>query len=172
MVRLIALFVVMVVVSTSVGCSHGGVDFTEHNDTNVERVRNMYAMYMSSNSMRGPKNKEQLKKFITTNNRARILMERIGLNRDEFDNYFTGTRDKEELVVRWGLRGGGHAIAFEKTGVDGMRFIALGDAKEFDEDAYESWLDGSTKPATPQGAAELEPAAEDLMEKAELMEAK
>ena len=106
MVRLIALFVVMVVVSTSVGCSHGGVDFTEHNDTNVERVRNMYAMYMSSNSMRGPKNEEQLKKFITTNNRARILMERIGLNRDEFDNYFTGTRDKEELVVRWGLRGG------------------------------------------------------------------
>jgi len=34
MVRLIALFVVMVVVSTSVGCSDGGVDFTEHNDTN------------------------------------------------------------------------------------------------------------------------------------------
>jgi len=50
------------------------------------RVRNMYAMYMSAHSTRGPKNKEQLKKFITTNNRARILMKRIGLNRDEFDN--------------------------------------------------------------------------------------
>ena len=48
-----------------------------------------------------------------------------------------------------------------------MRFIALGDAKEFDEDAYESWLDGSTKPATPQGAAELEPTAEELPEETE-----
>lgn len=73
-------------------------------------------------------------------------------------------RDQEELVVRWGLKGiGDHVIAFEKTGVDGMRFVALGDAKEFGEDEYESWLDGSTKPATPPGAGELEPTMEELM---------
>ncbi len=163
MVRLVASFVVLAAVSISAGCPDTSVDFTEHNDTNVERVRNMYSMFMESHSMKGPKSKEQLKKFITTNARAKVLMERIGLDRDEFDNYFVGMRDEEEIVVRWGLNGfADHAIAFEKTGVDGMRYIALGDAQEFSEEEYDDWFDGTTKPEAPDGTA-FEPTEEERM---------
>ena len=164
MVRLIALFALAVVVSTSVGCPKAGVDFNEHNDTNVERVRSMYSMFMESNSMRGPKDKDELKKFITTNNRAKALMKRIGLDPEEFDNYFIGTRDEEEIVVRWGLKGlADHAIAFEKTGVDGMRLVCFGVARELDEEEYEGYLDGSIKPEAPAGET-FEPEEEERVD--------
>lgn len=157
-------WVVVVVFSASMGCSQPSTDLAEYNDTNVERIRTMYSMYLSSHSMRGPKDKDELKKFITSNARAKVLMGRVGLNPNEFDNYFIGMRDDEPIVVRWGLNSlADHAIAFEKTGVNGKRMVAFGNVRELDKEEYEGYLDGSIKPEAPP-SGEYEPTEEELLE--------
>lgn len=146
------------VVAMFLGCGSGKPDISQYNDTNIEKVRNMYSLYMSGHSFMGPKNKKELRKFLESDAKAKIMLERMELDFNKFDEYFIGTRDNEEFKVRWGLKGQlDHAIVFESTGIDGKRFVALGEPTEVDEADYEGYWSGKIKPAGPGSAKSMAP---------------
>ena len=60
-------------------------------------------------------------------------------------------------MFRFGIKGiADHAVVFEKTGVEGMRYVALGTPIEVDEETYNGYLEGDIKPERGNQAAMFE----------------
>lgn len=158
----------LLLATLSIGCagdSAGDVakGIKAGNSTQIQRLRNCYMMYLELHDFEGPKNKEELVNFLSTDATAKMRLEFMGIATDELDAMFKSDRDGEEFEIRWGLSGiGDHAIVFEKTGVDGNRLVALGTPKEVGGDEYDDYFSGKIKAATPDGGA---PGEEDIPDK-------
>ena len=141
------------------GKSQVATDLKALNKTSIDRIRNAYYLYMEEHGFRGPKDEQTLRKFLTSENAGvQLKLDRMGIDREDIDKLFISERDGEPFTIRYGLKGvADHAIAFEKTGVEGKRFVALGKPVECDETEYEGWLSGKTKPQKPGSLSDLAP---------------
>lgn len=113
------------------GCSGPSLksSFQKANENNIERIANAYRMFSSINKHVGPKDEEEFKNFFRTDER---IAPRLGLDRidtDNIDSYFTSSADNEPFVILYGQKirpdFDYSAIVFDKTGVNGIRRIAL-----------------------------------------------
>jgi hypothetical protein len=95
---------------------------------NIRRLTLSYIQFAAANNGVGPANQESLAKF---------LAERNGLSRVEADSYFISPRDQQPYIVLWSRRPLGSSsvgeevptpsvIIFERTGADGVRYLADG----------------------------------------------
>jgi hypothetical protein len=95
---------------------------------NIRKLALSYVQFAAANKGVGPANEESLAKF---------LAERNGLTREQAQTYFISPRDQQPYVVLWGRRPlssnpTGEAvptpsiIIFERTGADGIQYLADG----------------------------------------------
>ncbi len=115
----------------------------EYNSTNVRRLRTAYNIYARLNGIKGPASEEEFKEFMKSDLTAKIRLERIGVQVEDFDEIFVSERDGKPFKVRYGLKGSqDHAVVFEEEGIDGRRFIAFWDPVEVDGDEYDRYWAG------------------------------
>ena len=131
------------------GCKKSGTDFAAIHNTNIKKARAAYNLYMVRHTMNGPKDEDELKKFLKTDADAKVKLERMGVSQDEVDAIFISERDGKPFKVRYGLKGiADHPIVFESVGVDGKRFVAFAVPRELDEAEYDQYWaqETETKP--------------------------
>lgn len=133
------------------GC--GGADkakdlAAELNKTNIQKVSNAFSLYGNMNNFKSPANKQELIDYIKTGDGLDYSLEVMGIDKDSFQDMFVSSVDGEEFVIRYKARvtamGGGVPIAFEKTGVNGIRRVGLsnGTVIEADDKAYARLMKG------------------------------
>jgi len=120
-------------VGLAVGC--GGdktmTTFKEMNKLNMSKLANSYVMFASVNGNVGPKDADELKNFIKSDER---VPPRLGLSSSDLDNLdaiFVSDADEEPFKIRFGLKirvdEDRSPLIFDAVGVDGMRRVALAD---------------------------------------------
>lgn len=140
--------VLLLAVVSLQGC--GGPDaadlLAEANDSNIQRLANVYGAYQSRNDWEGPENEAELKAFLKAWNPQKL--KNIGVDPANIDELFVSSRDGEPFKVRYGVPGhimGSDApVVFESTGVDGMRMVGLLNmtTREVDGTEYERLWSG------------------------------
>jgi len=107
----------------------------------LTKLLRLYQVYTDKNK-KGPPNEEALREFgqkLTAKERDEYL---IG---DDLDSIFTSPRDNQKYVVQYKLKIGPtsptQAIAWEATGKDGRRYVALsvGYVEEYDEESFKEY---------------------------------
>ncbi|WP_148618860.1 hypothetical protein [Mariniblastus fucicola] len=105
--------------------------FKEMNKLNISKLANSYVMFASVNGNVGPKDAEELKNFIKSDDR---VPPRLGLSSSELDNLdaiFISDADDEPFKIRFGLKirvdEDRSPLIFDAVGVGGMRRVALAD---------------------------------------------
>lgn len=135
------------------GCSSSGDDdfVRAANDSNIEKVGSVYQLYASRSGYTGPESKEELKNFVKTNEKIKENLERMGIEREKFDDYFISENDGKEFVLRWNVfinpdRDRSRApLVFEQEGKNGVRQVLLSNRKILevnDEEKYQALLNG------------------------------
>jgi hypothetical protein len=106
------------------GCS-GGSQVTPE-EKQMSNLAVYFGKFTSRNKGLAPSNEKQLKDFILSQD-----------DKADLDKLFTSPRDKEPVVVRYGLKATTPTtvMAHEKTGVGGKRYsaMAIGQVREVDE---------------------------------------
>lgn len=147
-----ALFVSLVALATTLGCgSSDPADLlAEANNSNIQRLANLYATYQSRNNWRGPSNEKDLKAFLNGWNPKKLA--NIGVDPEAIDDLFVSSRDGEPFKVRYGVPGhimGSTApVVFESTGVDGQRMVGFLDMtkREVADEEYQQLFSGAADP--------------------------
>lgn len=117
----------------------------EMNKTNLRRVTNMYEAFQNMKGGRGPKDKEELSKFIQEFDPSKLKM--MGIELGAMDNLFTSERDGKPFVIRYNVGGGRGSVApvvFEQDGKDGKKQVGFtgGKVEEVDDAQYKLYLSG------------------------------
>ena len=116
------------------------------NDTNVKRLATLYSIFHNKNNLKGPKNEEQLREFIESQDANRL--KRGGIDATKLDELFVSERDGEPFVIRYRVNtvvfGPPLPVVFEATGIDGMRQVGFcnGLMQEVDEEEYDRLMAG------------------------------
>ncbi|QDT69287.1 hypothetical protein MalM25_22230 [Planctomycetes bacterium MalM25] len=106
------------------------------NKTSVMKLRACFEMYASRNGRQYPESEEELIAFLTSGE-VDANLERIGIDSTAVEDIFTSQRDGQPLKVRYGIRYNPNKplpIAFETTGVDGVRLVSADVLIEVDND--------------------------------------
>ena len=126
------------------------------NETNLQRLANLYFAYqMSNDTFHGPADEATFKQFIKEFDPEKL--KRIGIDPGATDALFISDRDREPFKIRYGVVGGvmgcSEPVIFEAAGAEGVRAVGFLNMtqREVDEDEYESLWEGKTPPA-PSGA--------------------
>lgn len=128
------------------GCGESQPSLADYNNNNMKKLRGAYGLFLVSHNLRGPKDEEELKEFLTTSPDAIRKMERQGVPKDKILDIFVNERDGQPFKVKYGLNGlGDYPIVFEETGVDGKRFVAYTTPKELNNDEYEKAWDSKVR---------------------------
>lgn len=144
---------VLATVGLVVGC--GSADHSElvraANDTNIKKAASLYQLYASRFGYVGPKSKEELTTFLTTNDKIERNLKLMGIDRGQIENYFVSENDGEEFDFRWGvfvnpdLERAREPVVFERTGRDGVRLVMLSNRRVLevtDNRKYEALRNG------------------------------
>lgn len=125
----VKLACVAAVLIPMVGCGGGdSPEQTLEERQGLKAISVLYGTFLSMNGGQPPASGEQLKEFAgALKQNGRVPM---GLDLEDLDSIFVSPRDGEPYVLLLGenaLNNGGDrtAIAYEQTGRDGMRQIAL-----------------------------------------------
>lgn len=120
------------------------------NETNIQRLANLYVAFQSRNDWRGPTDEADFKAFLKGWNPTKLA--NIGVDPNAIEDLFISTRDGMPFKIRYGIpghiMGSDAAVIFESTGVDGKRMVGLLNmtTQEVDPAEYERlW---SAKPAS------------------------
>ena len=120
-------------IGVAIGCGssdHSGF-VRASNDTNIKKAASLYQLYASRYGYVGPKSKEELLSFLTTNEKIAKNLDLMGVDRDNLDSYFVSENDGEEFLFRWGvfvnpdLERAKEPVVFESVGKDGVRLVML-----------------------------------------------
>lgn len=106
------------------------------NETNVMKVRTCFEMFASRHDRRYPESQEELAAFLKSG-KVDANLERLGVDPAAVDELFKSERDGEPLKVRYGIPFSPNKpqpIAFEATGVDGVRLVSADVLLEVDSD--------------------------------------
>jgi hypothetical protein len=121
------------------------------NQTNIERLANLYVTYQSQHDWHGPANEADFKSFLRGYNTHKLT--RIGIDPNAIDKLFISERDGKPFKVRYGVLGsamGSSApVVFESTGNGGKRLVGFLDMqqREVDESEYKSLWSATTSEA-------------------------
>ena len=111
----------------------------ELNETNVQRVANLYFAYQKKHNFNGPPNEEAFKSFVTNFNPTKL--ERMGIDPAATSDLFTSSRDGQPFKIRYGVRGSAmgsqEAVVFEAEGVSGTRMVGFLNLTHREVDAIE-----------------------------------
>jgi hypothetical protein len=147
------------------GCLLGGMlvgctSHTDHdsaiasvNETNLQRLANLYFTYQSKHEWRGPADEAQFKSFLRGYNPRKLA--RIGIEPNAIDELFICERDGEPFKIRYGVVGSAMGctkpVIFESTGDGERRLVGFLNMqqREVDESEYNS-LWSATAFQTPQ----------------------
>lgn len=97
------------------------------NDSNIQRLANLYEAFQSRHNWQGPQDEEEFKAFLKGWNPKKLS--NIGVDPKTIDQVFISERDGEPFKVRYGIPGhvmGSDApVIFESTGIDGKRRVGF-----------------------------------------------
>jgi hypothetical protein len=116
------------------GCGGGATATLPDARVRLTQLQRVYALYCEKNR-RGPPNEQALREF---RDKLTPAEKEAHLISDEVSDIFTSPRDNQKFEVKYGLRidpAQNKALAWEATGKDGKRFVALtiGYVEEYDE---------------------------------------
>lgn len=120
------------------------------NDSNIQRVANLYEAYQSRHNWRGPKDEAEFKAFLKGWNPKKLT--NIGVDPNAIDELFVSARDGQPFEIRYGVPGhimGSDApVVFESTGVDGQRMVGFLNMtkREVDSTEYDRLWSGEADP--------------------------
>jgi hypothetical protein len=107
----------------------------------LEKIFQFYQTYTNQRK-KPPPNEAAFKDFLRALPAEEKKAGQVG---DDVDAFLVSPRDHEKYVIRYGMvvnvGGETRAVAWEKNGADGMRFVALsvGYVQECDEDTFRSY---------------------------------
>jgi hypothetical protein len=110
------------------------------NESNIQRLANLYFTYQMKNRWRGPEDEEAFKNFLRSYNPKKLT--RIGIDPNAIDEVFVNERDGEPFRIRYGVAGSAmgcsEPVIFEATGVDGMYLVGQLDMQQREMDESEA----------------------------------
>jgi hypothetical protein len=121
------------------------------NETNLQRLANLYFTYQSKHDWRGPANEAEFKSFLRGYNPAKLT--RIGIDPNAIDGLFISERDGQPFKIRYGVvgsaMGSAEPVVFESTGDGERRLVGFLNMqqREVDETEYNSLWSATASPA-------------------------
>lgn len=123
------------------------------NQSNLQRLSNLYNMYQSQNNWTGPADMDELKEFVK--NFPTNRLERMGIDVSDLDALFVSERDNKEYLLRPEVQGSAmgsvQPVLFEQDGVDGIwmvGFTSRTPQEVTSKSQYDDWFNGNwTEPA-------------------------
>lgn len=121
------------------------------NETNLQRLANLYFTYQSKHEWRGPANEAELKTFLRGYNPSKLT--RIGIDPNAIDKLFISERDGQPFKIRYGVVGSAMGctkpVIFESAGVGEKRLVGFLNMqqREVDESEYNSLWSATTSEA-------------------------
>ncbi|MFT5300179.1 MAG: hypothetical protein ACI814_000953 [Mariniblastus sp.] len=135
-----------------VGCGGSGTAgsaLKNSNQTNMQRLANLYMKYQMSHKFNGPKDEASFKAYLKTVKPESL--ESMSVDPAETDALFICDSDGEPFVIKYGIRGSSRgsqeAAIFQASGSGGKRMVGFLNMSQrsVDDDEYETLL--GTKPA-------------------------
>ena len=130
-------------VLTIAGCGGGNSPesaLAAVNESNIQRLANLYFTFQMKNNWKGPKNEEEFKEFLRGYNPKKL--ERIGIDPNAIDDIFISGRDDQPFRIRYGVPGSAmgstEPVIFESSGVDGKFLVGFLDMRQEEFDSAES----------------------------------
>ena len=125
------------------------------NQSNIQRVANLYTAFQTYKAGRGPKSEAEFKDFIANFDADRLKM--MGINPADLGGLFTSERDGKAFRVRYnvgGGRGSVDAVVFEQDGQAGKKQIGFttGKVDEVDDATWQQLWAAKPAAAQPKGA--------------------
>lgn len=123
------------------------------NETNLQRLANLYFTFQSKHEWRGPRDETEFKAFLRSYNPAKL--KRIGIDPGGIDALFICERDGEPFKIRYGVAGSvmgsSEPVVFESTGDGGKCLVGFLNMQQREVDAaeYDS-LWSAAAPQSPQ----------------------
>ena len=142
------LMICLLTTSCLIGCGVSDPNdlLAAANDSNIQRVANLYEAFQSRHDWRGPKDEEEFKSFLKNWNSKKLS--NIGVDPNAIDEVFISPRDGEPFRIRYNIPGnilGSQSpIVFEATGVDGRRMVGFLNmtSREVEADEYDQLWSG------------------------------
>jgi hypothetical protein len=141
------------------GCSNGSdpsAAIARVNETNLQRLANLYFTYQSKHNWRGPGDEAEFKAFLRSYNPDKLT--RIGIDPNKLDELFVSERDGQPFKIRYGVpgsaMGSSEPVIFEATGTNGTRLVGFLNMEQREVDAaeYDALWSAAPKPAAPRSA--------------------
>ena len=152
----IVLFIICVTLALFSGCTGDRVasQVAAVSKTNLQKLSNIYSLYVVRNGYKGPKDEETFRDFLENDPSIEKNIGYMGIERADFDKISISDRDNEPLLVRYGLKlppmSPKQPQVLETVGVDGIRMVIMsnGDIVEVEDDAeYEKMASGKWREA-------------------------
>jgi hypothetical protein len=140
--RSTAVFVVFLLLVGTSGCGNGSAGYTETEaKTRLTKLLRLYQLHVDKKK-KAPASEQELRDFakqLTAKEREDYL---IG---EDLEGIFVSPRDNQPFVVKYNLKltpgGETRAVAWEATGQNGRRYLALsiGYVEEYDEETFKQY---------------------------------
>ncbi len=150
-------FVILTCIVSLVGCNNSvNSGVAAANSANIKRVGNIYGSYLVHNGWQGPKNEQELKRYLH-DNLSQKKLEMMGIDPQNVDKTFISERDGKQFKIRWGLTLmplSTANVVFEQEGVDGKKQVATnsGETRDVDNAEYQRLWDEKAAEPAPTGA--------------------
>lgn len=121
------------------------------NETNLQRLANLYFTFQSKHDWRGPANEDEFKSFLRGYNPEKLT--RIGIDPNAIDKLFISERDGEPFRIRYRVvgsaMGSSEPVIFESKGDGRNRLVGFLDMRqrEVDETEYDALWSATASPA-------------------------
>jgi len=131
----------LVAVTALVGCSQSSPESSvaSLNESNVQRLTNLYFAYQKKFDLIGPKDEQDFRQFVQGISAEKLT--RIGLDPSSIDAVFVSERDGQPYKIRYrvkgNIRGSDEPVVFESQGVDGKRMVGFLNMTQREVDAAE-----------------------------------
>jgi hypothetical protein len=131
----------MLVVSMASGCSGSSPESTlaSVNESNVQRLTNLYFAYQKKHNFNGPKDEQDFRQFVQGISTEKL--QRIGVDPASIDGVFVSERDAQPFKIRYRVKGSmmgtQEPVVFESQGADGKRIVGFLDMTQREVDAAE-----------------------------------
>ncbi|MCA9239658.1 MAG: hypothetical protein KDA37_05650 [Planctomycetales bacterium] len=135
------VWLVLPLVVAAPGCGGRGPEseLAALNQTNIQRVTNLYFAYQKKNRFQGPPNEAAFKEFV--NGLDAQKLERIGVDPAGVENTFVSERDGKPFRIRYGVQGSAmgsqEPVVFEDAGVGDSRQVGFLNLTQRDVDPAE-----------------------------------
>lgn len=131
----------VLVVATGIGCSQSSPESTlaSVNESNVQRLTNLYFAYQKKHDFNGPKDEQDFRQFVQGIGADKL--QRIGVDPASIESVFVSERDGQPFKVRYRVKGSimgtQEPVVFESQGTDGKRIVGFLNMTQREVDAAE-----------------------------------